>query len=123
MQDLAGLRLVGEMTLNEQDELIAQVLEAFPGSKLDDLRTDPSYGYRGVHVILKIDDYPVELQIRTTLQHLWADYFEKLADQFGRQIRYGQRPIDPEKPAALGTRRETVDELMNWSRLIAEVET
>jgi hypothetical protein len=39
------------------------------------------------------DGYPIEVQIRTEWQHLWAEWFERLADQYGRGIRYGEPPI------------------------------
>lgn len=32
---------------------------------------------------------PVEIQLRTARQHQWAELFEKLADKWGRAIRYG----------------------------------
>jgi ppGpp synthetase/RelA/SpoT-type nucleotidyltranferase len=31
----------------------------------------------------------VEVQIRTSLQHNWAEFSEKLADEFGHAIKYG----------------------------------
>ena len=34
----------------------------------------------------------VEVQVRTRLQHEWAEIFEKLADLLGRGIRYGEPP-------------------------------
>ena len=38
-----------------------------------------------------------EIQIRTRLQGLWANVYEKLADAFGREIRYGLLPDDAEQ--------------------------
>lgn len=34
----------------------------------------------------------MEIQLRTKLQHEWANLFEKLADRVGRGIRYGEPP-------------------------------
>ena len=39
-----------------------------------------------------VDGVSIEIQIRTLLQHLWADLMERLADRLGRQIRYGEPP-------------------------------
>jgi ppGpp synthetase/RelA/SpoT-type nucleotidyltranferase len=47
---------------------------------------DPRAGYRAVHVITKTDGIPVEVQFRTDLQNKWAQVFERLADECGRQI-------------------------------------
>lgn len=33
--------------------------------------------------------------MRTSQQHLWAEVVERLADHWGRQIRYGAGPEDP----------------------------
>jgi ppGpp synthetase/RelA/SpoT-type nucleotidyltranferase len=37
----------------------------------------------------------IEVQLRTLLQHWWADRMERLADMYGRQIRYGEPPVAP----------------------------
>jgi hypothetical protein len=39
-----------------------------------------------------VDGFIVEIQVRTTLQDLWAQAVERLADEVGREIRYGGVP-------------------------------
>ena len=39
-----------------------------------------------------MDGITIEVQVRTTLQHVWAEMMERLADRLGRQIRYGLPP-------------------------------
>ncbi|MGH3770659.1 MAG: RelA/SpoT domain-containing protein [Pseudonocardiaceae bacterium] len=97
MQDLAGMRIVRDCDRTEQDGLTEDLMLLFakygnPLPKLVDRRTRPSYGYRALHIIVYIDGAPVEIQLRTQLQHEWADLFEKLADRVGRGIRYGEPP-------------------------------
>lgn len=96
MQDLAGIRIVGAISLDEQDRLAAEIIRRFPPDprqpKLIDRRIDPRHGYRAVHVVVCVDGVSIEIQIRTLLQHLWADLMERLADRLGRQIRYGEPP-------------------------------
>lgn len=95
-QDIAGMRIVGGSDRREQDTLVGQLLELFENEgrapKIVDRRMHPSHGYRAVHVIAFPDAVPVEIQVRTRLQHEWADMFEKLADRVGRGIRYGEAP-------------------------------
>jgi ppGpp synthetase/RelA/SpoT-type nucleotidyltranferase len=43
-------------------------------------------------VIPIVDGYPIEIQVRTLLQDLWAQTLERLADALGRGIRYGTEP-------------------------------
>lgn len=96
IEDLAGVRIVADMTLSEQDSMAARVIDLFGGPaycRLVDRRSDPRAGYRAVHVIVKLDGLPVEVQIRTRCQDAWANLFEKTADAFGRGIRYGEPPI------------------------------
>jgi putative GTP pyrophosphokinase len=88
MQDVAGCRIVvGEAV--EQDRAVAELREVFQGAVIVDRRAKPSYGYRAVHVMVQIDDKHVEIQIRTGLQHLWAELSEKLSDVFDPAIKYG----------------------------------
>lgn len=96
IQDLAGMRIVGAFDRREQDAVVAKLVELFADGarppKMVDRRAEPSHGYRAVHVIVFVRSFPVEIQVRTALQHGWAELFEKLADLAGRRIRYGDPP-------------------------------
>lgn len=88
IQDIAGCRLiVSDMV--EQDRVVASLVELFPGSTIVDRREQPSHGYRAVHVIAKVDIKGVEIQLRSTLQQLWAELSEKLSDLIDPTIKYG----------------------------------
>ncbi len=91
------MRIVSDCDRQEQDRLAEGLMHLFtkygnPPPKLVDRRRHPSHGYRAVHIIVYINGAPVEIQLRTKLQHEWADLFEKLADRVGRGIRYGEPP-------------------------------
>jgi ppGpp synthetase/RelA/SpoT-type nucleotidyltranferase len=121
MQDLVGLRVVGDFGLSGQDELVGRLVHRFPGARVDDRRVRPSHGYRAVHVIPKIGGFSVEVQVRTSLQHAWANATEQLADQWGRAIRYGGSPTGANDEEI--TRR--VRALFHWieaSKCIGEIE-
>ena len=96
IQDLAGMRIVmDEGGRRAQDSLVARLTDLFEEPvrpvKQIDRRADPRSGYRAVHLIVHVNDVPVEIQVRTELQHEWAELFEKLADRLGRGIRYGEQ--------------------------------
>lgn len=122
MQDLAGLRVTQTMALLEQDEIVARICRFFPESHILDRRTAPNHGYRAVHIVVRVDDLPVEVQIRTKAQHLWAQLFEKLADRVGRAIRYGGTPESPEAQISGIPASQWVRNLMTLSEIIAYVE-
>jgi ppGpp synthetase/RelA/SpoT-type nucleotidyltranferase len=123
MHDIAGARLVAEMNRTEQDELVARIVELFPGADKKDRRAEPSHGYRAVHVIVEVEQRFVEIQVRTTLQDLWAQVFERLADRWGRGIRYGDLPNDPDAEVGGGyTRRKIVEQLMEQSERLHMLE-
>lgn len=88
VQDVAGCRVIVGDTL-DQDRTIARLREIFQDCKVIDRRTTPSYGYRAVHVIVTTEGLNVEIQVRTSLQHLWAEYSERLADVVDSSIKYG----------------------------------
>lgn len=94
MQDLAGVRINAPMTLAEQDAIVERLGSLFPGAEVNDLRNREGNPYRAVHVVTSVAECPVEIQVRTPLQHAWADVFERLADATDRRIRYGAIPRD-----------------------------
>lgn len=118
IQDVAGVRFEAEMTLGQQDLVVAQIVDLFahdPKIAVHDLRDSPHSGYRAVHIWLKLDGR-VEVQVRTHLQGEWANMYESAADRMGRGIRYDQAPTD----AAFS---KLVDMLRNYSIVdIAEYE-
>lgn len=88
IQDIAGLRVIVK-DYAEQDALRDKVIARYPNCKIYDRREKPSFGYRAVHLVMKIDGRLVELQIRTELQHLWAQLSETIADTLGHSLKYG----------------------------------
>ena len=110
IQDLAGMRIVGDFDRRGQDELAERIVDLFGDGdrppRVVDRRVDPMHGYRAVHVIVFPEGDPLEIQVRTGWQHEWAEFFEKLADRVGRGIRYGEPPDagwdpDPAAPSAV----------------------
>jgi hypothetical protein len=93
MQDIAGCRIEVPNRF-EQDRIIIELAMRYPDAEVQDRRIRPSYGYRAVHVIVTVEAKPVEIQIRTELQHNWALVTEKLADVIDQQIKYGGGPAD-----------------------------
>ena len=61
----------------------------FPSASVVDRRNDPRYGYRAIHIIVKILGQSIEVQVRTELQHKWAELSEKLSDKIDPAIKYG----------------------------------
>jgi len=115
IQDIAGVRIVQDMDLNEQDRIVEGLRREFLGAKVTDRRVTPSFGYRAVHVIVRIGRCNCEIQVRTRQQHLWAEVVERLADRWGRQVRYGGGPEDPLRPAASLTRAEFWNQVLSMS--------
>ncbi|MEO0594227.1 MAG: RelA/SpoT domain-containing protein [Myxococcota bacterium] len=130
MQDIAGVRIV--MFDNDrarQDavvERISTLLEPIADQvTVKDRRAEPTHGYRACHVLLKTKSRSVEVQIRTDLQHRWAECFERFADFLGRGIRYGQPPshVVPMKiEGAEVSPNEIISQLKQLSDSIAEAE-
>jgi ppGpp synthetase/RelA/SpoT-type nucleotidyltranferase len=100
VQDLAGARII-VADRAEQDDATVKIRQHFESqsctSKVIDRRASPSHGYRAVHLIVLMDGIPVEIQVRTGLQDAWAQIVERLADRWGRGIRYGEEPENPDE--------------------------
>ena len=124
MQDIAGCRVVIG-NLMDQDRVVAELKALWPDAEVDDKRTKPRNGYRAVHVIAIIEDHPVEIQVRTHLQHSWATATEKLADIFDPNIKYGGGPEKVQdllaRTSQLFTRFETTE--IEHMRLLSQFQT
>jgi len=116
------VRFWQDMTLDEQDDIVIKVAAAFPGSKIDDLRNEPHFGYRAVHVIVWQDGLRIEVQIRSRLQQLWAETMEKFADAWGRGLRYGERVGFSVGDTELTEEEDPIGVLYRLSKSIAEHE-
>jgi hypothetical protein len=91
MQDIAGCRVV-VANMAQQEQFVASLRTDFPGASVMDRRAKPSYGYRAVHVIVEVSGKPIEIQVRTALQHMWAELSEKSSDVLDPTIKYGGGP-------------------------------
>lgn len=110
MQDIAGSRVV-VTDLVAQNRVTEAVKRAFVHTKIVDRRERPSHGYRAVHAIVEVSGRQIEIQIRTHLQHWWAELSEKASDRFGNAVKYGEGP------------GEVLERLLGWSDVIATIET
>jgi len=88
IQDIAGCRLT-VADIKEQERVIALLTGLFSGCHIIDRRKQPSHGYRAVHVVVNWEGKLVEIQVRTSLQHLWAEVSEKMSDLVDASIKYG----------------------------------
>jgi ppGpp synthetase/RelA/SpoT-type nucleotidyltranferase len=131
IHDVAGARIVIDGRLDDQDDAKSRVIDAFASCPrepvIKDRRRSPSYGYRAVHVIVFPENLPVEIQIRTKHQDQWAQVVESLGDRWGRGLRYGAGPDDPDalagEPFAEGlTRAQVVETWLGISDTMYETQ-
>ncbi len=88
MQDIAGCRVVVS-DFSEQELVVSKLHSHFDTAVVIDRRKKPSHGYRAVHIIVTTCERNVEIQVRTALQHRWAEFSEKLADVRDPAFKYG----------------------------------
>jgi ppGpp synthetase/RelA/SpoT-type nucleotidyltranferase len=87
MQDIAACRLVVP-DITRQDHVVTIVKDYFDNVRVVDRRENPSHGYRAVQLIIKCSGKIIEVQVRTSLQHLWAEISEKISDK-DPMVKYG----------------------------------
>jgi ppGpp synthetase/RelA/SpoT-type nucleotidyltranferase len=120
MRDLVGCRVVGYGGQYEQRFLLQETMRLFQSCnpKVIDRIKDPQFGYRAIHVAFKWKETNVEVQIRTNLQHVWAESMERLGDIAGRDVRYVPDYAFPDLP---GSSRAIAENLRNSLMLLSEV--
>jgi hypothetical protein len=109
VQDIAGCKVVVP-GIPDQDALTAALRGRVADHREYDRRDQSSHGYRAVHFVARVDGRRVEVQVRTELQHLWAQLSELAAQERGHELKYGEGD-----PGALRL-------LMDYSNAIARLE-
>jgi ppGpp synthetase/RelA/SpoT-type nucleotidyltranferase len=69
IQDIAGCRIIVS-DIAEQETVIQSITGLFEQPTVIDRRVNPSHGYRAVHVVVNHDGKLIEIQVRTSLQHV-----------------------------------------------------
>jgi ppGpp synthetase/RelA/SpoT-type nucleotidyltranferase len=109
IQDIAGCRIV-VTDIEEQDRVVVSLQALFPGTSITDRRRFPTHGYRAIHIIAKISGLSIEIQVRTVLQHTWAEFSERLSDRIDLSIKYG------------GGDNQMREVLLRYSKIVEEFE-
>lgn len=89
IQDIAGCRIVLPSIVS-QNEAVAASEVMLENVRIDDKRQAPTHAYRAVHLIVSRGGKLIEVQIRSRLQHFWAEFSEKMADEYGQGVKYGE---------------------------------
>ena len=93
MQDIGGCRaLVPDLA--SVDRLVDRVRQArWDVVSTDDYnRTPKPTGYRAVHLVIRRDLTPIEIQLRTPWQQDWARAVERLDARYGLALKDGSGP-------------------------------
>ncbi len=91
IQDIEGCRVIVD-SRSEQDALSLRLQALLADPQVDDRRANPTHGYRAVHIVPRIGGERYEIQIRTKLQHVWAQLVELWAEKVDRDLKYGGGP-------------------------------
>lgn len=105
IQDIAGCRLIVP-DIAAQESLIQALKSVFERTIIIDRREKPSHGYRAVHAVVNSGNKIIEIQVRTSVQQLWAELSEKFSDVEDPAIKYGGG--DPAVQATLTETSELV---------------
>jgi len=115
MQDIAGCRLTVQ-SLQDIPHIAHVMTDTFETVREKDYTEKSRAGYRAHHLILKASDgRMVEVQLRTEIQHAWANRSEALAYQIDRTIKAGGGPPDVRRGLEdLSDQGRLIDETLDW---------
>lgn len=92
MDDIAGCRLVLN-GLAEVDAAVAVITARLDVRAVKNLNEAPSpVGYRAVHLLCRVNDRRVEIQVRMRRQHAWAEMVEAHDRESRDDAKHGQAP-------------------------------
>lgn len=96
MEDIAGCRAIIRGSLADLRRVAHRVEQG--SSKMDVTHIDDyvhaprSGGYRAIHLHGVRSDVPVEIQLRTTGQHMWAQMVENWDEAAGHDVKHERAP-------------------------------
>lgn len=94
LQDIGGCRIIVERNA-QVDEILVFLKEKVEANKGLKITRVTDYrgqgrditGYRSVHVLLERDGRKLELQLRSRVQHYWAESIERTSVIYGRHLK------------------------------------
>ncbi len=95
MQDIAGCRVVLP-DLEAVAAMTRHIHKRWGPSivSVDDyIKSPQDSGYRAVHIVVRRDDHPVEIQLRSRRQHRWADSVEQFSRSADIEFKWGEGDI------------------------------
>lgn len=101
LQDIGGCRIIVDKN-SDVDELISFIREKIHSSTLYQELREVDYrefgrddtGYRAHHMVIKMDSYWCELQIRSNIQHYWAESIERTSVMYGHRLKEKEGDIE-----------------------------
>ncbi len=92
MQDIGGVRAVVP-GIPDVYRLRRRLLKSWTIIRERDYIASPKDdGYRALHLIVRRAGFPIEVQVRTRGQDLWANAIEEAGRQTGVQFKFGEGP-------------------------------
>lgn len=93
MEDIAGCRAILPGGAPEVTGVLKRIRRNWNVIRVDDYVASPkNTGYRALHVVVRRDDHPVEIQLRTPFQHEWAEAVERWAARTRFALKDGEGP-------------------------------
>lgn len=94
LQDIGGLRIIVEQN-HEVDKLTEYIANKVKGHNTIRIKRITDYrpkgrddsGYRAMHIILERDGMGLELQVRSRVQHYWAELIERTSVIYGHVLK------------------------------------
>jgi putative GTP pyrophosphokinase len=110
MEDIGGCRAVFDR--NDQVEAVARRIQRrWPHARVTDHVTTPKEdGYRSLHIVEKRDGRLIEVQLRTTRQHAWAEAIESAGTLTGHNLKDGLGPADLKRYFMLAAERLALED-------------
>jgi putative GTP pyrophosphokinase len=94
MQDIGGVRAL----LPSQSHVYSvsrRLRKSWTILRVRDYIAEPKpSGYRAIHLIVQRRGYPVEVQLRTLRQDIWANQLEVLGRRIGMGLKFGAGPAE-----------------------------